>query len=426
MHLPSHSLYEWYMSVQCHQALLPVSDKLSLLFSSASSTLFCLSSFRIDSTKMVYFSLPSIHFLLILMHGSTFCHLVSASQNTRNEISSLSPYPISTPSARSLSTQAYPNAFHQTNTTTLKPSYPGKSPEDPGNICYIEDCARYPDATKTVDQYGGSNGYVPEVDLEEFCVLWNSSCTGNIHSARNAFFADHIADTLISNQCFVAQPSDPSQPNPLEGCHKIEPAQRLLRFRQAKNWMRSPQCPSDAAVWSSIHPGLAANSGFFPHRDPGAGSCCAKCDISVKDVDIYYWPEADVNTSCLDIIGNGSNPIDYGATTTSQEYVYIGRSSSSVAYETYWGCEGTDSSVTTTAYLTTINSITFKASSYNPWSPPPCPERSSQSSAPILSSAVGAEYASIRARAHSLVVQPTITPNNGLPMSTVVLGNFTL
>ena len=375
---------------------------------------------------MVYFSLPSIHFLLLIMHGSTFCHLVSSSRTTRNGSPSLSFYPISKPSTRALNTQAYPTAFNQTNTTTSKPSYPGSSLEDPGKVCFIEDCAQYPNATKTVDQYGGSNGYAPEADLEQFCVLWNSSCTGNIQSARNDFFANHIADTLISNECFLEQPTDPSQPNRLEGCNKIEPAQRLLRFGQAKNWMRSPQCLSNASVWSSFHPDLAANSDFFPNKDPGAESCCAKCDISVKDVDIYYWPEVGVDTSCLNIIGNGSNPIDYGATTTSQEYAYIGRSSSSVAYSTYWGCKGPDSSITTTAYLTTINSITFKASSYNPWSPPPCPENPSRSIAPIPSSAAGGEYASIRARAHSLIFQPTNTQNDGLPISTIVLGNFTL
>ena len=59
-------------------------------------------------------------------------------------------------------------------------------------------------------------------------MLRNSFCTGNIHSARNEFFANHIAETLTGNGCFLEQPTNPSQANRLEGCDKIESAQRLL------------------------------------------------------------------------------------------------------------------------------------------------------------------------------------------------------
>ena len=190
--------------------------------------------------------------------------------------------------------------------------------------------------------------------------------------------------------------------------------------------MRSPQCLSDQAVWSSSMQYFAVDSKYLPNGDPGAANCCAKCGISVENVDVYYWPEVDVDTSCLKIIGNSTNPLDYGATTTSQEYAWIERSSSTLSFSTYWGCIGQDLSVTTTAYITQINSLMVKATSYNPWSPPPCPETAL--SATISNASIGtrSRYASIRARAQSLIIQPSITQSNGLPVSTIILGEFTL
>ena len=375
---------------------------------------------------MLYFSALLIQVPLLIICGRTCRHLASASRTSRGGLQSLLSGPVSTPSARVLSTQAFPKSYNQTNSTTSKLSYPAKTLENPGKECFIEDCANYPNATKTVDQYGGDNHAVPGADLEQLCVLWNNSCAGNITWARNEFFANYTADTLTSNQCFLNQPTDPSGANKLGGCYEIESSQRLLRFGQAKKWMRSPQCLSDAAVWSSSVPSLAGLLDNFPHADPGVGSCCGKCAVSVQNVDIYYWPEVDVDTSCLDIIGNSSKPLDYGATTTSLVHDLIGRSSSTVIYSTYWGCTGRDSSITTTAYLTQFNSITFKASSYNPWSSPPCPRMAPPSVPGKAYIAARGTHASIRARAHSLIIQPTVIQNNSLPMSTLVLDNFTL
>ena len=374
---------------------------------------------------MVPSSSLSIQLALLIIYGQIFCHSASASRTWHGGLSSTSSNQTSSPSARALSTQAYPSSYNQTNRTTSKPPYPTETLEDPGKVCFIEDCGKYPNATKTVDQYGGSNDYVPDANLKQLCVLWNSSCAGNIIDARNDFFANNTADTLTGNECFQNQPTDPLQSNKLEGCYEIESPERLLQFGQAKKWMRSPQCLSNATVWSSSQPDLAGLASFLPHGDSDTGSCCAKCAISVRNVDIYYWPEPDVDTSCLDIIGNNSRYLDHGATTTSQEYAYVGRSSSTVSYFTYWGCTGQDSSITTTAYITQINSIKFKASAYNPWSSPPCPENESQPIAPKASDAARGEHAPIRARAQSLIIQPTITQNQG-PMSTVVLDNFTL
>ena len=335
-------------------------------------------------------------------------------------------YQASSPLARAFSTQASPTLHNQNNQTTSKPPYPTDILDGPGNECFIEDCGKYLNATKTVDQYGGSgDDYVSDADLEQMCVLWNNSCAGNAIDARNDFFGNNTAETLTDNECFQNQPTDPLQPNQLKGCYEVESPERLLQFGQAKKWMRSPQCLSNANVWSSSQPDLAGLANVFPHGDSGAAYCCAKCTISVRNVDIYYWPEPDVDTSCLDIIGNNSKNLDYGATTTSQDYAWVGRSSSTVSYFTYWGCTGQDSAITTTAYITQINSIKYKASSYNPWSSPPCPEENSQPTAPKASDAARGEHAPIRARAQSLIVQPTITQHQD-PISTVVLDNFTL
>lgn len=358
-----------------------------------------------------------IPFLLIIYEVvlSTF---TAASQTSPGGLQSLSVDVVSTPPARRQSEPAYQHSYTQTNPITLQPSDTVKSIDNPGKVCIVGDCANYPNATKTVDQYGSVG--VP--NLDKLCVLWNTSCPGDLTIARNEFFSN-TSEALCSNECFQKQPTEFSVPNSLEGCYDIESSQQLLQFGQAKAWMRSPQCLSDQAVWSSSMPYLAVD---LPNGDLGAAYCCAKCGISVKNVDIYYWPEVDVDTSCLNIIGNSTNPLDYGATTTSQEYAWIGRSSSTLSLTTYWGCMGQDSSVTTTAYITQINSLKVKASSYNPWSPPPCPETTLPATTSNASIGAHGRYASIRARAQSLIIQPSITQSNGLPVSTVILGKFTL
>ena len=373
----------------------------------------------------MYSSALLVHLILLTIYGRTFCLSTSASQSQRVGLPSFSSTTVSTLSARTLGSQFHLGSYNHTNTTTPKPSYPTKIPDDPGKVCFIEDCGKYPNATKTVDQWGGSDDYVQYADLDRLCVLWNSSCTGSIVAARNEFFGNESGETLLSNECFQNQPTDPLQSNGLKGCYNIESSKTLLQFGQAKKWMRSPQCLANATQWEKEQP-LYAKIPDLPHADTGAAYCCAKCDLSVQDVDIYYWPEVDVDVSCLDIIGDTSHPLDYGATTTSQQYEYIGRSSSSIAYETYWGCMGPDSSITTTAYITQINSITFKASSYNPWLPPPCTTNAPQAIAPKATTAASGEHASIRPRAHSLIIQTNITKTNGPPLSTLVLDDITL
>lgn len=365
------------------------------------------------------FCFPNLinQFFLIILYGRVLGSITSASQSPPGGLQSLS----SATSARAPSEQTYQRSDTLASLTTLQPSDTVKDTGDPGKVCVVGDCANDPSATKTVDQYGSVG--VP--NLEKLCVLWNSSCTGDVNSARNEFFSN-TSEALRSNECFQKQPTGLSEPNSLESCYDIESSQELLQFGQAKAWMRSSKCRSDQAVWASSMPDHAVDKKYLPNGDPGAAYCCAKCGIKVENVDIYYWPEVDVDTSCLDIIGTRTNPVDYGATTTSNEYALIGRFSSTLSFSTYWGCIGQDSSVTTTAYITHIKSLMVKASSYNPWSPPPCPEATLPATTSNRSIEVRGRYASIHARAQSLIIQPSITQNDGLPVSTVVLGNFTL
>ena len=113
-------------------------------------------------------------------------------------------------------------------------------------------------------------------------------------------------------------------------------------------------------------------------RSPGCGNgnrnnaphCCGfrECFFHPTFVEIYYWPEEDADTSCLDIIGESVNPWDFGATlTTTTEYgPWHGRPPNWNRIGTYWGCKS-NSWIITTAVMTSIHGFTFKSSMYNPW-----------------------------------------------------------
>ena len=71
---------------------------------------------------------------------------------------------------------------------------------------------------------------------------------------------------------------------------------------------------------------------------------CGTCNVGGPNVDVYYWPQTSVNTSCLSIIGPTPSPPLAGATTSNGL--------------TYWG---------STMVLTSINGITFKMPLEDPW-----------------------------------------------------------
>ena len=190
--------------------------------------------------------------------------------------------------------------------------------------------------------------------------------------------------------------------------------------------MRSSQCKSAANEWVAMG-GDESKLGFLA-QDAGPGykgtsealiTCCGGCEIDATTVDLYYWPELDANLSCLSIVGESVRPLDYGATTSIIPERY------SDVTITYWGCEST-STVYTTAEITTIGSLTVKMSLMNPWSSSPCVDDDAGSQGMNHSIKVREEYPSVYARSHPLTAPSSVTQENGLPVSTLVSGDFTL
>lgn len=243
-------------------------------------------------------------------------------------------------------------------------------------------------------------------DLRETCMLWNTSCSGNKTKAMNEFFTN-TSHALYNDACFLGSPVN---------CENMTSSEQSLRYGQVKDWMRSPQCYSEYAEWSSLMkvPGpqmpLAIDSGGGFVKEVQY-LCCSGCTIHGGNVDIYYWPEANASTSCLDIIGNSRFPLDHGATTD--------------ATGTYWGCTGQNSKIIKTAHITTIQSVKHKVSLYNPWSSNPCSWPPSLQFNPTTSTGTENPHPSIFARAHSLVTKSSIQ-NTNLSVAFATVGNYTL
>lgn len=82
---------------------------------------------------------------------------------------------------------------------------------------------------------------------------------------------------------------------------------------------------------------------------------CGPCGVGGPNVDVYYWPQSNANTSCLNIIGPTPRPPLAGATSSNGL--------------TYWGSTNTNEphEVITTMVLTSINGITFKMPLVDPY-----------------------------------------------------------
>lgn len=260
-------------------------------------------------------------------------------------------------------------------------------------------------------------------DLSDQCLLWDNTCSGNRTLALNQFFNETIGN-IAGNECFTNLTCD------------YHPAGRAEVYDQIKEWMHSPQCVSSGIEFGKMNsvtpPWEITTSSGLP------GSCCGSCELGIGNVDVYYWPEPNADTSCLSIIGDSINPVDFGATTVTK------------GGPTYWGCtaktpittvepemaEGMDfpggdvfvQSIVTTAVIISHDGMNFKQSLFNPWSPqahPLCIETSLTSNYSGVSAASHTMPRSIQARGRSLIVR-SITQENGLPVSTVVSGQFTL
>ena len=300
---------------------------------------------------------------------------------------------------------------------------------DPGkheNVCLVGYCAspNPTGATKTVDDniVGGYDGattrtgpdasfyMLKDSDLYADCVLYDSSCSGNKTAARDHFFSKLLPD-LQTNPCF-------KNGNSSDDCKKIETPKRLEEMAEIKDWMRSPQCSSANVAYDSAN-------GILKGGPMGTENCCGTCLLTAGIVDIFYWPEPDADTSCLDIVGTDVNPLTYGATTDSANGFNYWSSNGVLSSSalTYWGCTtktGAELSFLTTALVTQINDVTFKESLVNPWSPVSCVGSTSPSPSPNL-----APRASIHARGHSLMIRNATTQNGGSSVTTMVLSGFT-
>lgn len=281
-------------------------------------------------------------------------------------------------------------------------------------------------------------GEANATNIDDPCLLWNSSCSGNRTFARDTFFDPKFQHDLLGNRCFVLAGSvdlgDSSK------CDKYNPPRRISEFQEMKKWMRSQQCGSVGEEWTA-----AAESDFDPdshmavQMDPLSyhitnESCCGVCETVVDNVDIYYWPEPDVNTSCLSIIGNSIKPIDAGATKSVWSW------GTSTTTDIYWGCQPeittfydtrasksvTYTEATRTAVIRTIGSLLVKVYLSDPWSPSPCTESNIMSQESSGSVQIRDRHVTMYGRDHTLIIQSSITQADSSPVTTMVSGNFTL
>ena len=295
-----------------------------------------------------------------------------------------------------------------------------------------------------------SNGNISNEAFKDQCLLWDASCSGNRTLAIEEFF-NNTLDPLIDNQCFSqfdagVQAGDPglsipyvvggSGPVQLDNiipsdCKDYNPSERISEWQDIKSWMRSPSCVSAQKEWME--------TGGKPDYINTTGvqeSCCEGCVVGAQNVDIYYWPEPDVDTSCLSIVGSSVNPLTYGATTSGSS-TYWACSAKAPAtsvlpedpyYDASSGSSTSVYSMITTAQITTIASLTVKVPLLNPWSSSPCIENEStpQGSNSSNSSIDFRVRHAIQARNHTLLIPSSITQEYGSSVSTVVMGNFTL
>jgi len=298
------------------------------------------------------------------------------------------------------------NATLSDMSTARSPMTANAVSEPSEELCYLEEafngesvigCRTQNHYTSTIDTWPGMEEPFP--NLSEQCLLWNSSCSGNRSLAMDTFFSDTWK--LAKHSCFRI-PTD-------ENCARLYDADQLSHFQAIKDWMGTPQCLSSELEFDEKHRLATA---YFDRWD----SCCDSCELNAEKTDMFYWPDANADTSCLSIVGENPHPIDYGATTDPFGKIY-------------WGCSTSDSRSglvnITTAKLWSFGSVSTKQMLVDPWGPQPCPAGTtsfSKTSGPSITNATES------AGDHSTVLH-SIRSNalaSNLSISTVVLDGFTL
>ena len=240
--------------------------------------------------------------------------------------------------------------------------------------------------------YEGFNNISGNASISAFadqCLLWDASCVGNRTLAIEEFF-NTTEGGILNNRCFsnfdsgsagIALPEvsvgeNTGQPiledaGNSSDCKTYNPPERVSAWKKIKSWMRSSGCVSAQDEWVKMG-GIG-----IENSSNASSSYCGGCVVVAQNVDLYYWPEPDVNTSCLSIIGNSVHPFDFGATTAS----------SPLNSDVYWACAAktpvtstitwagsntadvlatTTVSMITTAAVEVVGSISVKVPLINP------------------------------------------------------------
>ena len=238
--------------------------------------------------------------------------------------------------------------------------------------------------------------------LEDQCILWDKSCCGETTSAASRFWTTR--GLLEDNSCFY-------RPSP--ECSTSNPPGRMSVFSDVKNWMRQPEC---LKLYHEMFPD--PNHAAVQQEDLFFNvTCCGYCEVIAEKVDVYYWPTPNADTSCQSIVGDEVSSVADGATTNANGDVYWGCSYSLPVSDRDNFSESLR--LLTTASLTTIASLKFKAYAFNPWDPSPCMNTTSSASPHFNQTTTAPKTAAtLRPRAHSLLA--------GGNISTAVLGTYTL
>ena len=207
------------------------------------------------------------------------------------------------------------------------------------------------------------------------CLLWDTACSGNRTLAIEVFFNNTLV-LLGNSECFSEFSSgDPPGNRGIQAlpsdCNKYNPPERLSEWQKVKNWMRSPDCVSAQNERKKMGGKIVVDNSapLIPTEVGIPPSCCGVCEVGAANVDIYYWPEPNVDTLCLDIIGTTVKPIGYGATTAP---LLSFNGITNGPNVTFWACSAETpvtyhdfgitnvQSIVTTASLSTFGSLEVK------------------------------------------------------------------
>ena len=227
------------------------------------------------------------------------------------------------------------------------------------------------------NRFNGDQGIQPFAEFSTLCYLWNSSCPSQSTLERKNI--QTILALSYYNPCFGG------------GCQCMvdgtpAPAASTSSLASLVEFLRSPQC---SVLFNSTGPccGRYATSG---------------CHFGLTAVDLYYWPVANANTSCLGIVGTETTPLGEGAITVNRPY----QRSSLVYWISTDVCRLDEAPWTTTeevvyAKLTAVSGLTFKFYSTNPW------ERD-ENCTPLTSTGLGSKAS----RSQGLTAIQTLRPNS--------------